>query len=156
MDANARLGPPATRRNVTTRAKFQLVFIVCGLTLDVVALILFANRPNIQDSDSLRRLDIALCLMYLGLICMFLTQFLNPLSRTVPQWVIPAGIALGLLMLALVFSVLALYTFAFPLEAELAATLMLIASGGIVAEMLLSLLVLAANIRDRRRLLAQG
>src|SRR5690242_19833099 len=109
MHANARPDPPETLRNATTRARLLLALILSGLVLDIVALILFANRPDVRDPDSLRRMDIAFCLLYLGLICMFLTQFLNPLSRVIPQWVIPAGIALGLLMLALVFSVLALY-----------------------------------------------
>ncbi|HEY7343656.1 MAG TPA: hypothetical protein VH591_22495 [Ktedonobacterales bacterium] len=154
MDANAHPGPPATRGNTTTGAKLRLALRASAVALVVVALFLLARSYDVTDLAALRQQHIAQCLISLGILCVLFSLFFIPPPRMTPRWVVPTGVTLALLMLALVLSGFVLYAFAFPVEASLAATLMLIASFGILADMLLGVLLFAMHTRERHRRLA--
>ena len=152
MDANAHSGPPERHRNVTTRAKIRIALCASAVVLIVPALVLLVPSFGVTDPAALRPQRIAGCLVCLGLLCGMFSAYLGPASPETPRWVIPTGIALAVLMLALVFCGLTLYAFAFPSAEGLAATLMLIASLGLVVDAVLATLMFGT---DRRRVQAR-
>lgn len=152
MDANAHPGPPAARRNVTTRAKLRIALGIITVVLEVVALVLLSRSHDVINLAALRQQHIAQCLVGLGILCIVFSMLLTPSSPMTPHWAIPAGVALAVLMLALVLNGLTLYAFFFPSAAGLAATMMVVAGVGILADMLLAVLVFGTN---RRRIQAR-
>ena len=140
MDANAHPGPPATRRTMTTRRKFGSALFVLAVVLIVPALVLLIRSNGNMDlaADGVRH--IAGCLISLGLLCSVFAMYLIPHSHMTPRWLRQAGVALAVLMLALVLYGLALYAFAFPSAEGLASTLMLIASLGTMVAMMPAIL----------------
>lgn len=143
MDANTHPGPPATRRNMTTRSRLRSARVVlCAsvVVLLVPALVLLIRSNGIMDLAALRQQHIAGCLISLGLLCLGFSLYLVPHSYMTPRWLRQAGVALAVLMLALVLYGLALYAFAFPSAEGLASTLMLIASLGTMVAMMPAIL----------------
>lgn len=140
MDANAHSGPPATRRNMTTRARLRIALCAGAVVLIVLALILLVRSFGVTDPAALRPQHIAGCLISLGLICLVFAMYLIPHSHMTPRWLRQAGVALAALMLALVLNGLALYAFAFPSAEGLASTLMLVGSLGTMVAMMPAIL----------------
>jgi hypothetical protein len=141
MDVNAQPGPPAARSSSTTRKKLRIALCVGTVVLAVPALVLLIRSNGNMDlaADGLRH--IAGCLISLGLLCLAFSAFLGPASPETPRWVIPTGVALAALTLALVLYGLTLYAFAFPSTVGLADALMLVASLGMVVDMALAALL---------------
>ena len=140
MDANAHPGPPAARRNMTTRRKFRIALFGITVVLEVMGLVLLMRSNGIMDLAADGERHIAGCLISLGLLCIVFAMYLVPPSHMTPRWLRQAGVALAALMLALVLYGLALYAFASPSAEGLASTLMLIVSLGTMVAMMPAIL----------------
>ena len=140
MDTNAHPGPPAIRRNMTTRSRLRIALFVSTVVLGVAALVLLIRSNGNMDVAADGARHIAGCLISLGLLCSVFAMYLIPHSYMTPRWLRQAGVALAALMLALVLYGLVLYAFAFPSAVGLASTLMLIASLGTIVAMMPAIL----------------